>query len=109
MEKFYLISLDSRLKLIDARVIAEGTLDEVPVYPREIVATLLRQNAAGAVISHNHPGQTSAPSQADIGLTRRLRRVLDEIGITLHDHVIVGTDGTYSFAQTGSLDPETEA
>ncbi len=109
VEKFYLISLDSRLKLIDARVIAEGTLDEVPVYPREIVATLLRQNAAGAVISHNHPGQTSAPSQADIDLTRRLRRVLDEIGITLHDHVIVGTDGTYSFAQTGSLDPETEA
>ena len=108
VEKFYLLSLDSRLKLIDARVIAEGTLDEVPVYPREIIATLLRLNAAGAVISHNHPGQTSAPSDADTRLTHRLRRVLDEIGITLHDHVIVGTDGTYSFAQAGTLIPDTE-
>ena len=108
VEKFYLLSLDSRLKLIDARVIAEGTLDEVPVYPREIIAALLRLNAAGAVISHNHPGQTCAPSEADTRLTRRLRRVLDEIGITLHDHVIVGTDGTYSFAQAGTLNPDTE-
>ena len=104
VEKFYLLSLDSRLQLIDARVIAEGTLDEVPVYPREIVATLLRLNAAGAVISHNHPGQTSAPSEADIALTRRLRRVLDDLGIPLHDHVIVGTDGTYSFAQAKTLE-----
>ena len=108
IEKFYLLSLDNRLKLIDARVIAEGTLDEVPIYPREVVATLLRLNAAGAVISHNHPGQTSAPSDADIRLTHRLYRVLSEIGITLHDHVIVGTDGTFSFAQTGKLNPETE-
>ena len=108
VEKFYLLSLDSRLKLIDARVIAEGTLDEVPVYPREIIAALLRLNAAGAVISHNHPGQTCAPSEADTRLTRRLRRVLDEIGITLHDHVIVGTDGTYSFAQAGTLNSDTE-
>ncbi len=108
VEKFYLLSLDNRLKLIDARVIAEGTLDEVPVYPREVVATLLRLNAAGAVISHNHPGQTAAPSEADIHLTHRLHRVLSEMGITLHDHVIVGTDGTYSFAQAGTLTPETE-
>ena len=108
VEKFYLLSLDNRLKLIDARVIAEGTLDEVPVYPREVVAALLRLNAAGAVISHNHPGQTSAPSEADIRLTHRLQHVLSEIGITLHDHVIVGTDGTYSFAQAGRLTPETE-
>ena len=108
VEKFYLLSLDNRLKLLDARVIAEGTLDEVPVYPREVVATLLRQNAAGAVISHNHPGQTCTPSEADIALTRRLRRVLSEIGITLHDHVIIGTDGTYSFAQSGMLDERTE-
>ncbi len=109
VEKFYLLSLDSQLKLIDARVLAEGTLDEVPLYPREVIATLLRLNAAGAVISHNHPGQTSAPSQADIQLTRRLHRLLGDIGITLHDHVIVGTDGTYSFAQSGALTPETEA
>ena len=108
VEKFYLLSLDSQLKLLDVRVIAEGTLDEVPVYPREVVGILLRQKAAGAVISHNHPGQTSAPSQADIELTRRLHRLLGEIGITLHDHVIIGTDGTYSFAQAGMLTSETE-
>ena len=108
VEKFYLLSLDSRLKLIDARVIAEGTLDEVPIYPREVVAALLRLNAAGAVISHNHPGQTCAPSEADIRLTRRLHGLLSEIGITLHDHVIVGTDGTYSFAQSGKLTNEPE-
>ena len=103
VEKFYLLSLDSRLKLIDARVLAEGTLGEVPVYPREVVAALLRQNAAGAVISHNHPGQTSAPSDADIRLTNELSGLLAALGITLYDHVIVGADGTFSFAQAGKM------
>ena len=103
VERFYLISLDSQLKIIDARVIAEGTLDEVPVYPREVVALLLRQNASGAVLSHNHPGQSSVPSQADIDLTRQLTRVLNALSITLYDHVIVGSDGTYSFAQSGQM------
>ncbi len=108
VEKFYLISLDSQLKLIDARVLAEGTLDEVPVYPREVIATLLRQNASGAVISHNHPGQTSAPSAQDIRLTHQLKRIMGDLNIVLYDHVIVGTDGTYSFAQTGMLNPDPE-
>ncbi len=109
IEKFYLIALDSQLKLIGIRLIAEGTLDEVPVYPREIVALLLRQNASGAVITHNHPGQTAEPSDADIRLTRQLRGLLEALSITLYDHVIVGSDGTYSFAQKGRLNENTES
>ena len=108
VEKFYLISLDSQLKLIDARLIAEGTLGEVPVYPREVIAQLLRVNAAGAVLTHNHPGQRAEPSDADIRLTGQLARLMAELGVTLYDHVIVGSDGTCSLAQKGLIDPAKE-
>ncbi len=108
VEKFYLLSLDSQLKLLDARVIAEGTIGEVPVYPREVIACLLRLNASGAVITHNHPGQSSAPSEADIRLTCQLQQLMNELGIVLYDHVIVGADGTCSFARSGLLNQKTE-
>jgi len=104
VEKFYLLSLDRDLRLIDAQMIAEGTLTEVPVYPREVVAILLRKNAAGAVLAHNHPGQSADPSREDDALTALLRDILGKLSITLYDHVIVGRNGTYSYAQSGKLE-----
>ena len=102
-ERFYLISLDAGFKIISARVLSEGTVDQVAVYPRQVMSLLLRQNASAALLSHNHPGQTSSPSEEDLRLTALLQDVMDKVGIRLLDHVIVGSDGTYSFAQNGRL------
>ena len=104
VEKLYLISLDSQLKVIDTRLIAEGTLDEVPLYPREIISILLRQNASGAILTHNHPAQRAVPSPEDIRQTRQLSALMNELGIRLYDHVIVGQDGTCSLAGMGELE-----
>ncbi|MBQ8081291.1 MAG: DNA repair protein RadC [Clostridia bacterium] len=103
VEKFYLLCLDAQLKLCATELIAEGTTDQVAVYPRNIVSILLRHNASGAVLTHNHPGHLSAPSAEDIDLTQRLKAVLDTLDIELHDHVIVGSDGTTSLRQNGFL------
>ena len=102
-ERFYLVSLDARLKIISAQVISEGTVDEVAVYPRQVLSLLLRQNAQGALLTHNHPGQSAEPSREDTDMTLLLRDVMDKVGIRLFDHVICGTDGTYSFAGHGLL------
>ena len=107
-EKFYLVSLDARLRILSTRLIAEGTLDEVAVYPREVIGMLLLQNAQGALLSHNHPGQSAAPSEEDIRLTETLAGVMEKVGIRLFDHVICGADGTYSFAQHGRLNEKGE-
>ena len=98
-ERFYLVSLDARLRIISAQVIAEGTVDEVAVYPRQVLSLLLRQNAQGALLTHNHPGQSAEPSREDLDMTRLLGDVMEKVGIRLFDHVICGADGTYSFAQ----------
>ncbi len=103
-ERFYLISLDARLRILSAQVLSEGTVDEVAVYPRQVLSLLLRQNAQGALLAHNHPGQSAAPSREDTEMTLLLRDVMDKVGIRLFDHVICGTDGTHSFAQHGQLD-----
>ena len=105
-ERFYLISLDARLKIISTQVLSEGTVDEVAVYPRQVLSLLLRQNAQGAVLSHNHPGQSAEPSQADLEMTGLLEDVMQKVGIRLFDHVICGADGTYSFAQHQLLGAE---
>ncbi len=104
-ERFYLVSLDARLKIIATQVISEGTVDEVAVYPRQVLGLLLRQNAQGAILTHNHPGQNAEPSREDIEMTQLLSDVMDKVGIRLYDHVICGTDGTYSFARHGILNP----
>ena len=105
-ERFYLISLDARLKIISTQVLSEGTVDEVAVYPRQVLSLLLRQNAQGAVLSHNHPGQSAEPSQADLEMTGLLEDVMQKVGIRLFDHVICGADGTYSFVQHQLLGAE---
>ncbi len=102
-ERFYLVSLDARLRILSAQVISEGTVDEVAVYPRQVLSLLLRQNAQGALLTHNHPGQSAEPSREDIDMTLLLRDVMEKVGIRLFDHVICGTDGTYSFAQHNLL------
>lgn len=97
VEKFYVLCFDARLKLISAQLIAEGTLNEVAVYPRRVLAALLRHNASGAVLCHNHPGGTAQPSEEDIALTDTINTLLTGVGIRLYDHILVAGAGAFSF------------
>lgn len=96
-ERFYVLCFDARLHLISAQLIAEGTLNEVAVYPRRVLSVLLRHNATGAVLCHNHPGGSPCPSEEDIALTDSIDSLLSGVGIRLYDHILVAGNETRSF------------
>jgi len=102
-ERFYLISLDSRLKVIACDVISVGTVKDAYVHPREVVTMAIKRNACACVLSHNHPSGHLSPSQADINLTQKLVTVLGGIDINVMDHIITANGEHYSFAEMGIL------
>lgn len=102
-EHFYAICLSADNHLLGRRLIAKGTLTEVPAYPRLVVETALNYNAHSVVLCHNHPSGVCLPSGEDISSTRRLAGLLAGLGIALLDHVIVAGDETYSMSLNGDL------
>lgn len=105
-ERFYLLSLNAEMALVGVRLIAEGSLTEVSAYPRLVVEAALNHNAHGVVLCHNHPGGTPLPSAEDVQTTLRLQSVLEPLGITLLDHLIVGGSEAYSMAGHGELNSD---
>ncbi|MEM9141263.1 MAG: JAB domain-containing protein, partial [Pseudomonadota bacterium] len=75
----------------------------VPVYPREVVKRALELNASALILVHNHPSGDPTPSRADIDMTRLIEKAAKAVGVTLHDHVIVGKELDTSFRGTGLL------
>lgn len=104
-EKFAVVFLDNRHRVISTDIMFQGTVDGTSVYPREIVKAALSYNAAAVILSHNHPSGVAEPSQADERITQRLKSALELVDIRLLDHVIVGgnTGKTVSLAARGSL------
>ncbi len=102
-EQFRVFYLDRKNTLIADEQQAEGTVDHVPVYPREIVKRALLLNASALIMVHNHPSGDPTPSQADIDMTRQVVAAADALGITLHDHVIIGKSQEVSFRADGYL------
>ena len=95
--------LDSRLKPIRYIEQGPGTWSQASVYPREIVKTALRLNAAALIMAHNHPSGSTQPSMADLNLTKHLKQALLLIDVRLLDHVIVTAAETASLAEVGQL------
>lgn len=95
--------LDTQLKPIRYIEMAQGTLSQASVYPREIVKTALRLNAAALVMSHNHPSGIAEASDPDLKLTRHLKQALALIDVRLLDHLIVTGSGVLSLAESGQL------
>ncbi len=102
-EHFLLLTLDGASKIIEKRVIFIGTLNQSLVHPREIFRPAIHDNAAGVIISHNHPSGTLEASRADVQITQRLKEVAKLVGIELLDHVIISSNGYYSFSDEGLL------
>lgn len=100
-EEFHVVLLDVRGRLIRPARIAEGSLSQCPVSPREVFREALRAAAHGVVFVHNHPSGDPAPSAEDADLTDRLRAASEIIGVLARDHVIVAASGYYSFVEAG--------
>lgn len=92
-EQFRLLFLDKRNGLIADEVQQSGTVDHTPVYPREVVKRALELSASALILVHNHPSGDPTPSPADIKMTREIIEVAKPLGITVHDHIIVGREG----------------
>src|SRR3954471_23365003 len=102
-EAFVCIWLDAQHKVIDIEEAFTGTLTQTRVYPREIVKSALRHNAAAVIFAHNHPSGVADPSRSDELLTRDLREALALIDVKVLDHFIVAGHHAMSFAERGLL------
>lgn len=102
-ERFYVISLSADMKVLGQRAVGEGSLTEVPAYPRLVVETALNYNAYGVLLCHNHPGGNARPSPEDVAVTRSIQQVLAQLNIALLDHIIVADADSYSMSFRGDI------
>lgn len=96
-EQFRVLYLDRKNALIADEVQGEGTVDHTPVYPREVVKRALEVSATAVILVHNHPSGDPTPSRPDILMTQQIIEIAKPLGITVHDHIIVGRAGHASF------------
>lgn len=102
-EQFRVLFLDRKNVLIADEEQARGTVDHVPVYPREVVKRALELNASALILVHNHPSGDPTPSEADIAMTHQIAAAATALSITLHDHLIVGKSRELSFRSEGLI------
>ena len=100
-EQFRVLFLDKKNQLIADEQLGAGTVDHAPVYPREVARRALELSACALILVHNHPSGDPAPSAADIDMTRQIVEALRPLRIEVHDHLVVGRDGTASFKALG--------
>ena len=102
-EQFRVLFLDRKNKLIADEVLGRGTVDKAPVYPREVVKRSLELNATALILAHNHPSGDPTPSQSDIQMTETIIQATSAVGITVHDHIIIGRHDVASFRTMGLM------
>lgn len=102
-EQFRVLYLDRKNVLIADEAQAQGTVDHVPVYPREVVKKALQINASALILVHNHPSGDPTPSPEDIDMTQRIQDAASALGIILHDHLVIGKSTEVSFRSAGLL------
>jgi len=102
-ERVRALYLDTRNRLVSDELLSEGSLDEAAIHPREVVKKALDLGAAALILVHNHPSGSPEPSRADIQITNRIAEAARLLGISLHDHVIVGKEGHVSLRAKGLI------
>lgn len=103
VEQFRLLLLDRKNRLIEDAVMAEGTVDHTPVYPREIVKRALEAGASAIILVHNHPSGDPKPSAQDVAITREIVAAAEAVNVRVHDHLVIGRNGAESFKSLGLL------
>ena len=102
-EQFRVLYLDTKNVLIADEEQSRGTVDHVPVYPREVVKRALELNAASIILVHNHPSGDPTPSEADIVMTHQIEKAATALSIQLHDHLVIGKSSEISFRAEGLI------
>lgn len=95
-EMVYVLCLDKHGRVIHPALLRRGTIDEVAIYPREVVEMVIRYHAHAVLLTHNHPGGDVMPSRADYDVTRRISVALAGIGVPLVDHLILSDEAMFS-------------
>ena len=102
-EQFRVLYLDRKNVIIADEEQGKGTVDHVPVYPREVAKRALELNASALILVHNHPSGDPTPSQTDIEMTQQIFNACNALGLSLHDHLIIGKSRELSFRTEGYL------
>ena len=102
-EQFRVIFLDRKNQLMCDELMGQGTVDQAPVYPREILRRALELSSSSIILVHNHPSGEPTPSQADITRTREIVDAARPLKSTVHDHLVVGRHGVASFKALGLI------
>ena len=102
-EQFRILFLNNKNVLIKDEVQQVGTINHTPVYPREVVKRALELGATALILLHNHPSGDPKPSKDDINMTQVIIDAAKGVGITIHDHIIIGKKGPYSFRNAGLI------
>ena len=102
-ECFIAVYLDAKNRVIADEILFAGTVTASAVYPREVVKAALAHSAAAIIFAHNHPSGDPAPSPDDMAITRKLIQACALVGVTVHEHLIIGAEGYFSFADQGHI------
>lgn len=103
VEELRLLFLDRKNRLIADEVQQRGTIDQTPLYPREVVRRALDLGASALILVHNHPSGDPTPSRADIAMTKEVVAAAGAVGIAVHDHLVIARGGHASFRSLGLL------
>jgi DNA repair protein RadC len=102
-EYFKVVFLDAKNKVLAVETLFKGTLTASSVYPREVILAALNHDAAALIFAHNHPSGDPTPSPEDMAITRQLVLACAVMGITVHEHIVMGNSSYYSFADHGHI------
>jgi len=102
-EQFRVLFLDRKNRLIADEKQQEGTIDHTPVYPREVIKRALELHATAIILVHNHPSGDPTPSRDDVEMTKRIEDAGNQLGVMLHDHLIISKSGQTSLKTMGLI------
>ena len=105
-EHFGVLLLNNKNRVRAHKIISSGSLTTALVHPREVFRSAVLYGAAAVILCHNHPSGDPAPSPEDIDITRRLVQCADIFGITMLDHIILGSDSIFSFSDLGMMNAQ---
>ncbi|MGL3821143.1 RadC family protein [Sphingopyxis sp. R3-92] len=103
VERVRILYLNARNMLIRDELASEGSIDQSAIYVREVIRRALELGASAIILVHNHPSGSPEPSRQDIAITRDIAEAAAKLGITLHDHIIIGGADYRSFRAMGLL------
>jgi len=102
-ERVRILHLDSKNRLIRDELSADGSVDQAAIYTREVIKRALELGSSAIILVHNHPSGDSAPSRQDIKITKEIIETGRNIGLSVHDHIIIGKDGHTSMRSKGLI------